>query len=282
MSTWRLARSLQVFRGEVNSRWGARDKRSDGSIGDAEHAARSSDHNPWVKLAGLGIVRAVDIDKDLTTPATDPRPAFEAEQANWLAEFLRDLGQTGDPRLTGGGYVIWNRRIAGGTKGWAWHRYDGLNSHEHHVHLSVSLNPAGFDSPAGWGLWPLRQTTSAPIREDDDLTPDERRMLAEIHDEMFKRLETRVDGNPVKADADGVYRDTILGYAANSDAAATRVERYIRSDEFRDRIVDGLLNRTLPTPTWRDGQVVTEDTPVKLILPRAGAASVTRHRQEQK
>lgn len=32
---------------------------------------------------------------------------------------------------------------------------------------------------------------------------DERHMLVEVHDEMFKGLDTRVDGNPVRADAEG-------------------------------------------------------------------------------
>lgn len=135
---WRNCAASLALVGEVNARWPNRDKSSDGTIGDAAHATRSSDHNPWVVINGQGVVRARDIDKD-------------GIDAGWLADYLRSLGSKGDPRLAGGGYIIWNRRITKPDFS-GWTVYTGSNPHTHHLHVSFSRNQAGFDSTAGWGI----------------------------------------------------------------------------------------------------------------------------------
>lgn len=134
---WRLANALVDLRNEVNTRWPGRDKSSDGTIGDAAHASRSSDHNPWVKdSAGVGVVRAIDVDVD-------------GIDSGWLAEYLRQRGQGGDRRLTGGGYVILNRRITNSDFS-GWHAYTGSNPHTSHVHTSFSLTH--YDDRGSWGI----------------------------------------------------------------------------------------------------------------------------------
>lgn len=135
---WRNCNASLTLVSAINARWPNRDKASDGTIGDAAHASRTSDHNPWVKVDGVGVVRASDIDKD-------------GIDANWLAEELRKLGAAGDPRLAGGGYVIWNRRITSPDFS-RWNPYNGPNPHTKHVHVSFSTNRAGFDSNAGWAF----------------------------------------------------------------------------------------------------------------------------------
>lgn len=57
---WRLAHSLETLRAQVNAKWPNRSKSSDGSIGDASHSSRLSDHNPDPS----GVVRAIDITHD--------------------------------------------------------------------------------------------------------------------------------------------------------------------------------------------------------------------------
>lgn len=93
---WRAAKSLQVLRNQVNERAPDRSKASDGFIGDAAHASRASDHNPWVLDGNMGVVTAFDITHD---------PARGCD-ANELAEAIRG---SRDPRVK---YIIWNRRIA--------------------------------------------------------------------------------------------------------------------------------------------------------------------------
>lgn len=144
---WRNCGASLKLVAEINARWPNRDKASDGTIGDAAHATRTSDHNPWVVVNGIGVVRARDIDKD-------------GIDAAWLAEYLRTLGARRDPRLYPGGYVIFNRRIT--TPDFtAWKAYTGTNPHTAHVHVSFSTAQAGFDSNAPWGI-----TATAPAPKD--------------------------------------------------------------------------------------------------------------------
>src|SRR5262245_33953750 len=45
---WRVAQCLLTLLGQVDELAPKRSRRCDGTIGDAAHAARTSDHNPWV------------------------------------------------------------------------------------------------------------------------------------------------------------------------------------------------------------------------------------------
>ncbi len=136
-ATWRVAKALIALRAEINARWPNRDKRTDGTIGDANHCGpgKSSDHCP----NPAGVVRALDIDSD-------------GIPAGWLAEHVRKRGKDGDPRLRNGGYVIFNRRIASEVQGWIWRTYTGSSPHTDHVHFSVSKDAAGFDGSGAWGV----------------------------------------------------------------------------------------------------------------------------------
>lgn len=149
--TWRVAVSLNVLLTEVNASAPRRSKASDGSIGDAAHATRSSDHNPWVKDSrGVGVVRARDFTHD---------PAGGLD-AGALAEAIADLlGK--HPALGSGAYVIWNRRIISTNRlAEGWRSYSGSNQHTSHVHISVGTS--GYDSDAQWltppepPSWPKR------------------------------------------------------------------------------------------------------------------------------
>lgn len=149
MASWRKANALVKKVDAVNRRWPRRDKTSDGTIGDAAHATRNSDHNPWIKVGGVGVVRADDIDVD-------------GIDAAWYAEKLRQMGAAGDPRLAGGGYVIYNRRITSPDFR-SWKKYTGSNPHDKHVHTSYSRNAAGFDSTAPWDFGTaLKPAPAAP------------------------------------------------------------------------------------------------------------------------
>ena len=138
---WRVAKSLDVLLKQVNTRSPGRSKASDGSIGDAAHASRNSDHNPWIIEAGVGVVSARDITHD---------PANGCD-AGLLAEAIR---ASRDPRVK---YVIWNRRIAnssaiGSQPAWEWRPYGGSNPHNHHVHISVKSDKANYDSTESWTI----------------------------------------------------------------------------------------------------------------------------------
>lgn len=119
----RLCKAGTDLRTWVNKHYPGRDKTSDGWIGDTAHQARPSDHNPDADA----IVRAIDIDADLKPKAKDKTAAHR------LAETLRLEAKTGTRPIA---YIIWNGRISSPKRGWAWRPYEGLNPHNHHIHIS--------------------------------------------------------------------------------------------------------------------------------------------------
>src|SRR5262245_40047305 len=135
--SWRLAKSLEVLRDQINQIAPARSKSSDGSIGDASHASRDSDHSPWVRDGSTGVVTAIDI-------TNDPVHGVDSEA---LAEKLR---ASRDPRIK---YIISNRKICSSTQSpWAWRKYTGANPHNHHVHISVKSSKPLYDDTDPWQL----------------------------------------------------------------------------------------------------------------------------------
>lgn len=150
---WRVARSLDVLLGQINKAYPRRSTRSDGSIGDAAHASRKSDHNPWVKFPGssIGIVTARDFTHD-------PDDGFDAH------EFAEHLRKARDPRIK---YVISNRRIFAGNDGprpWVWRPYKGPNPHTKHIHVSVRPYPSS-DSVTPWRMPQAEAASRVPQEE---------------------------------------------------------------------------------------------------------------------
>jgi len=134
MANWRLAKSLEQLRSQVNTASPKRSKVSDGTIGDAAHASRSSDHNPWIKDSkGVGVVSAMDITHD----------PGDGVDGNILSRALIK-----DSRVK---YVIFNSQIWKVRTG-KWERYTGSNAHKQHVHVSV--NPESLDDVRPWP-WPV-------------------------------------------------------------------------------------------------------------------------------
>ncbi len=151
--TWRNAQSLDVLLDEINRRHPGRSKASDGSIGDAAHATRASDHNPWVKDGSTGVVTARDFTND-----NDPGVRFDSSE---FAEWLRKRCKAGtETRVK---YVISDRRICSPMNDWAWRRYDGSNPHDKHVHVSVESSKSSYDSPRPWG-WEAAGKPAAPAK----------------------------------------------------------------------------------------------------------------------
>ena len=156
---YRLCEAGVSLRSAINNKYPNRDKSSDGWIGDAAHATRSSDHNPWVIKNAMGIVRAIDVDVDGVDMA-------------FIMENLRILGANGDPRLAGGGYLIFNRRITNPDFK-SWRVYTGSNPHTKHGHISFTLNLIGFDLIAPWpflsGAQPSKPVPNKPRVKEIDL-----------------------------------------------------------------------------------------------------------------
>lgn len=158
---WRLAGSLVTLRAQINAAWPARSKRSDGTIGDQAHAARTSDHNPNT----AGVVTAADFTHD---PAS--------ADMHLVGEALRT---SQDQRIK---YVIWDRRLFSSYRTasrapWTWGPYTGSNPHTAHLHISVTADPSFYDNLAAWQIG------------DDDMaqfTDDQAKFLSDMADEALR------------------------------------------------------------------------------------------------
>ena len=132
---WRVAKGLGKPREQINAQYPGRRKDSDGTIGNAEHSARESDHNPDEN----GVIHALDTTHD-------PAHGFDSYA------FSDMLIRARDPRIK---YVISNRRIASGPAGpqpWVWRKYTGKNPHDHHNHVSIRYEPKFADDGRPWAL----------------------------------------------------------------------------------------------------------------------------------
>jgi hypothetical protein len=125
MKAW-LSKSAVQLREQIDDSFPDRDRSSDGWIADARHmSAGKSDHIPD---ASSGVVRAIDIDRDLSGKA-------KPDVMPYLAEQIRVAAKSGEKRIA---YIIFDSRIASSKKSWAWRAYDGFNKHNHHCHISFT------------------------------------------------------------------------------------------------------------------------------------------------
>lgn len=150
-SNWRLAPSLVAMWEEANRIAPRRSRAADGSIGDAAHSARKSDHNP-----AAGWVCAVDLTHD-------PGGGFDAHAR------ARMLVARRDHRIK---YVISNAQIARSYAtsiypAWTWTPYSGPNAHRSHAHFSVHNTPTARGDVGLW--WPSTPTPPDPAKELQEL-----------------------------------------------------------------------------------------------------------------
>jgi hypothetical protein len=147
MATWFLAPALVRLRDEVNAGYPGRDTSADGSIGDAAHSSRKSDHNP----DGTGRVDAIDVDEN---PSRGSR-SEDVGDGIWSLLIKRRPAQLK--------YAIYEGQIVSsyprsGYPAYTPRPYSGSNPHAGHVHVSVLDEHARSSAP--WGLHDNPTTTA--------------------------------------------------------------------------------------------------------------------------
>lgn len=189
--SYRIAKSLDKLRSQVNELAPNRSKVSDGWIGDQAHATTASDHNPNAS----GVVTALDITHD----------SQGGVDCNTLAE---SLVKSRDSRIK---YIIWNRRILSRTVSpWQWRNYTGKNGHTHHLHISVEGN---YDDTREWNI-EVAPSGSAPTSVP---SIPRRPLLREgSRGEEVKQLQTLL-----KVGADGIFgpitKAAVINFQKNND-----------------------------------------------------------------
>jgi hypothetical protein len=157
--SWYVGASLDQLLAEINASAPNRSKASDGSIGDANHSSRESDHNPCDCHDAV-------CARDYTH---DPAGGFDSYAfANWLAERTKH----DESRVK---YIISNGRIASGQgqsyPAGVWRTYTGSNPHDHHCHVSVRHGPEHFNDTRSWN-WSGAGSTPEPDVPEPIGAPD--------------------------------------------------------------------------------------------------------------
>lgn len=215
--SWRLANSLIKLRDQINEAYPNRAKASDGTIGDAAHAASVSDHNPNAD----GVVSAMDI-------TNSPQTGFNVHA---LADRLR-VNRHPDIK-----YIISNRRIAGAWTNWAWTPYSGSNPHTLHAHFSVGRGNDGYstqpyDDPSPWFIGDTPQVARPGSKSID-----------EIADEVIAGKW----GN-------GIDRTTTLSSAGyDSSAVQSRVNELLGGGGAAPRKSNTVIAREVLAGAWGNG-----------------------------
>lgn len=223
--SWRVARSLLTLRDQIDEAFPDRDKASDGTIGDADHRTRDSDHNPW---CGDDVVTALDITHD-------PEHGVDIDQ------LTDELQASRDTRIK---YVIANGLIMSGNPGpspWVWRDYDGSNEHTRHFHLSVICG-AGMDDTRPWQLPSLQEDdmTSAKETVDEFLSRDIYRLPFDHPENQYLRFQYFMEG--LRRDTYNTRRGVnALSRALDklAESLPTEVREAVR-DELADAVDEGL------------------------------------------
>jgi hypothetical protein len=125
MKPW-LSKAAQQLREQTDDCFADRKRQSDGWIGDLRHSARVSQHNPNER----GEVCAIDIDARLSE---------EQGISLYLADQIRQAAKR-DKRIL---YIIHAGKIASAKSLWRFIKYNGINSHDKHIHISFKPNQSG-------------------------------------------------------------------------------------------------------------------------------------------
>lgn len=210
---WRVARSLNVLRAQIDQASPNRNTASDGTIGDTSHSSTSDhaarDFPGW----GNDIVTARDITHD---------PSRGADMAA-VAEALR---ASRDGRIK---YVIWGNRMyssyaTSGAAAWTWRWYSG--AFHSHLHVSVVGDPrADLEHP-----WQI----GAP-----DMTPEQAAALQRI-DERLGTIIGDLDRAPSLGDTNHLKRRLVLLEAALARVAGVN---YVDEAAIVDDVLRALADR---------------------------------------
>lgn len=254
MAAWILVPTLADLRSELNELAPARDKASDGTIGDQAHASGASSHNPdrtgtpeWRDGDALNEVRAIDLDKDLRHPhvtmAKVVRHLVTGARSGrfwWLRYIIFDG-------------IIYHRRYA-----FAARTYTGSNKHDKHAHINSEFSQkADSYTDATYGLDELLPPPPPPPTTGKAPTMDEIKAY-------FESAARAARGDATATSADRAARNNLkaiilyslgINYADQADSANLPKGRWDSIDTVTEKthndvvtILDAVTGDTPPPP----------------------------------
>lgn len=215
---WFVAPSLNTLLGEFNTMAPGRSKAADGSIGDASHSARRSDHNP--DYSAGGVVRARDFTHD--------PPELDIHKEVRKPDILHD------PRTK---YIISNDRImayyaVGGYPPYAERPYGGSNPHRQHAHQSIKPGRVyEFDTTSWYGTTQEEKLDAETKAKFEEIDRDFAEIKAALGDDYGKSIAAALfkvrrdqNGNVVKgSDGKPVYDEHLNVLEAKLDELLLRL-----------------------------------------------------------
>ena len=150
-SGWVLAPFLVALEAETDALFPSRSIASDGSIGNAEHAARESDHNP----DDAGIVKAIDLTDD---------DVHRCDVGLLAAHLVATKDRRVKYQIHKG--TIWRSYATSSLPAWTPDVYTGLNAHLKHLHVSVLDDQVNATGP--W--WPVAPTPTLSLEDEMQAT----------------------------------------------------------------------------------------------------------------
>lgn len=207
MSDWILVPCLVKLREEFGEIAPARDKTSDGSIGDRAHQATQSDHNddevgnvPIRDSDNIHEVHAIDVDIDLN------ESDLTMEK---VVQFLLGRCRSGAERRLR--YIIFNRRIWRQNNDWRQESYSGANPHDHHAHFSASYTTSLEYSTASWRLEdiPVALTTADKAWITAQLKADKDNAAVSVNVNAPFDLDRQADSTPTSVAGNAVWAQGI-------------------------------------------------------------------------
>jgi hypothetical protein len=234
MANWDLTEGLKNLRAQVNTRFPKRDKKSDGTIGDAAHQAETSSHNPddtkgarpeWNDDADANAeVRAWDMDSDLGEPGVSAQNVVDhLRKVPNLSSVLR--------------YMIYNRKIYRASNGWKAEAYDGASAHTEHIHFTGAYTQAA-DSNTKFNY--RLNEINPPKQEEDDMPSSE---------EIVRTLLATDLGKVGGGDTVAVALQNGLVNSTQTVAAMAELNRTIGALSIEMSAIKDMLSRMVPPPS---------------------------------
>lgn len=169
-----VAASLNELERQYTARFPNRPKASDGALGNADHAARASDHNPCWTCTGAseGVIRAVDLTTTgFTTADAGKTSLTEKQQRDTIAALIRaEMSNKVDRihyiihRFPGDAHTfIWSRTSTS-VAAWQPKHYDleAAMPHDHHFHVSLMHTAAADADTSAWFDWGVVPAPAPP------------------------------------------------------------------------------------------------------------------------